>query len=150
MRGQRKPWTPEDDAALTAMWKAGDTGVSIGLALGGRGEEAIRDRAMRHLGLPRRRNRHPSGFLDGLPKSPRRPAPKLRSPRKAVRFFAVPFDPVRFVDKKHDQCAFIEGDACGAETLCCGRPVVLGRSWCEGHLAICTIPPEKSKLVRFG
>jgi len=132
------------------MWKAGETGVSIGLALGGRGEEAIRDRAMRHLGLPRRHNRHPSGFLDGLAKSPRRPLPKPRSPRKTARLFAVPFDPILFVDKRRNQCAFIADDARGVETMCCGRPVVLGSSWCAGHKAICTIPPEKSKLVRMG
>lgn len=148
MRGLRKPWCDQDDATLKSMWLAGETGVAIGLALGGRGEEGVRKRAA-ELGLEKRRAGRK--FLDGLPKSPRRPAPRPRvGVRKIKAFFAEPFDPIVFVDKRRNQCAFIAGDACGPETMCCGRPTVGAGSWCEGHRNSCTIDASMSKLVRMG
>lgn len=144
MRGLRKPWCADDDATLRTMWLAGDTAVAIGLALGGRGEEGVRKRA-KDLGLDRRSNAglRAVKFLDGLPRSPRRPKPRAH---RRPAFDNSP--PILFVDRRRSQCAFIADDARGAETMCCGRPVVLGSSWCAGHKAICTIPPEKSKLVK--
>lgn len=137
MRAPRRDWSDTESATLAQMWLAGQTAVAIGIALGGRGESAVRWKAG-ELGLPRRpMGRQPTyGFGDGLARSR---SPRLRTARPKPTVFFDAFPPVRFVDATSKQCHFIEGEPAGADTLMCGRPIEAG-SYCAGHRAICVLP----------
>jgi len=148
----RRQWTTEQLATLKRMWLAGASTEDIGRATGNRSGDTIRGQRSR-MGLPVRgkpKRVVDKGFLDGLPRSksaPRVPTYRIRDgirptgPRSSQRKVVVFTDvvaPIRFVDRKpYSQCAFIADDACGVETMCCGRPSVPGSSWCPGHHDIC-------------
>lgn len=44
---------------------------------------------------------------------------------------------VHYDDLTSNACRFIPGEPRGDQTLYCGDPVVLGKSYCQHHLALC-------------
>lgn len=139
MRAPRRDWSEQDSATLRDMWLAGQTAVAIGIALGGRGEQAVRWKAGQ-MGLERRHmGRQPTYGLGN--RVARKPLGAIRMTRKKPKaFFATSFPPVRFIDfDRLKQCHFIEGEPAGADTLMCGRPIEAG-VYCAGHRAICILP----------
>lgn len=77
--------------------------------------------------------RKPVGRLPGRPPriaaEPKPPQPVVEAPMpdEALR--------LRLFDRSPFQCSWIEGEAKGMDTICCGAPVVRG-SWCIFHAAL--------------
>lgn len=138
MRAPRRDWSDAESATLKDMWLAGQTAVAIGIALGGRGESAVRWKAS-ELDLPRRpMGRQPTYGLGN--RIARKPLGLARPARKKPKVVMAPFEPVRFIDfDRLKQCHFIEGEPAGADTPMCGRPIEAG-VYCTGHRAICVMP----------
>lgn len=162
-----RPWSKEEIQLLEEMASKGHSSREISEALKDRTRNAVLGEAHRRgikvgkkkepaKGRKRDRRKEASNVI-GLKTKPtpeRRPPAVKPEPVEAIVVHLpkpvvhVQPDPrpkregILFINRERFQCAYIFGNAQGAETRCCGAPVVSG-SWCEEHRAKVFVPMRK-------
>jgi hypothetical protein len=141
-------WQPEHEECVRSMWLAGTSARDIATALNGIVSRGAVIGKVNRLGLmksPERVILKPirpkrEGEWRRLARATGRPRGR---PRKAPPLAPIdppePINPIRFVARSFDQCAWIEGDPKAKphdQVECCGRKVRFGKSWCNYHIRI--------------
>jgi len=130
-------WTAAELAMLGEMHRAGKSGSQIAHALGtGKTRCAV-------IGMIDRRLR--GKVKVDVPRAPSRPPKAVMAPRP-IKTAATPEpvqepDGVRFLDRRHDQCARLLPREPGSSILgamVCGQPVRGESSWCPACAAVLT------------
>lgn len=153
-----RPWADEEVATIQRMWADGYSASVISLNLEYRSRNAVIGKLHR-LGGYKRPDNQPSTVIRGgkaiKARPPRKRHPKIKPPRPyTVQPEYIPVDPIRFIDRGLDQCAFIAGDPRqeGLETMCCGARAVFGGSWCSHHIktVFAIVPLRKDRRAENG
>lgn len=139
--GCESAWTPERVQMMREMWIDGKSATEVAFALKHVTRNAVIGKIHR-LGLSNSRPAasKPRGMRTAKRNRPVRLAtyrpPQPANARPALRCVEVESNPVLFMDRGRDQCAFILDGY--AETTCCGAAVQLSSSGrrlsnCPGH-----------------
>ena len=151
-------WTDERVGTLKELWLAGVSASGIADRLGGVSRNAVIGKVHR-LGLPHRITVHRWSGQRRRPAPPRKPVP-WRDPaalarRKAVferaeehqqvqagpDLFIPPAERKHLIDLEKHDCRWAYGTGTSDDPYYfCGKPKVLGSSWCEFHNKRGTIP----------
>lgn len=167
---KRKSWTAERIELLKRLWGDGNSASEIGRCMGGfdhtpdHGRSAVIGKAHR-LGLAARGPRGPDrdhlGFGKFVRRAKKRAAKRKNvpgtdspiyhfGPTSAPPFGAPepmpiedvrPADLVQFNDLEVYHCRFPYGHPREPDFGYCGKPKVVGLSYCEGHARRCFVPP---------
>lgn len=134
--------------AIRRLWKGRLSATEIGVRLG-LSRNAV-------IGIvTRKRNREGEEAWPVRGASGNRPPPTNRSwknnhlsvPRVPAPPKRILVDPIDWLARESDQCAWIEddvGDQPIDELKCCGQQIEPGTSWCAFHLNLTTAEPDEN------
>jgi GcrA cell cycle regulator len=153
-----RSWSDEETATTQRMWADGFSASVISLNLEGRSRNAVIGKLHRLGGYQRPYEQPTTRIREGKPVPARPPRVRTRKPKPPrtpyIEPAYIPVEPIKFIDRTMDQCAFIPGDprmgARAPEIMCCGAKTVNDSSWCSQHFALVYQPASKRERVRDG
>lgn len=136
-------WSDEAAETVRRRWADGASAGFIARELGLTRNQIIGK--VHRMKLPKRPIDSQARYL--RLRTRRGPSRKRKAPQPpvvAVEVETIPSEPILFIDRRFDQCAFIADDpktgAQAPQILCCGAKTVRESSWCSYHFRIVYAP----------